>query len=154
MSPYDERNLERLVHQALGDLPRRPAPITLEARVQAEVARRAARPWWRKGFAHWPGPARAGFAVLALGAVPAFMLAATRLMARVDVAHLETTLAPEMRFFHAATSLAQTLSTLGGDIIGSIPALWLYGGVATFAALYLALFGLGAAAYRTLYASA
>ena len=116
MSPYDERNLERLVHQALGDLPRRPAPITLEARVQAEVARRAARPWWRKGFAHWPGPARAGFAVLALGAVPAFMLAATRLMARVDVAHLETTLAPEMRFFHAATSLAQTLSTLGGDI--------------------------------------
>jgi hypothetical protein len=37
--------------------------------------------------------------------------------------------------------------------LGSIPPLWLYGGAATIVALYLALFGLGAATYRTLTAS-
>ena len=35
--------------------------------------------------------------------------------------------------------------------IASIPPLWLYGGLAFVAALYATFFGLGAAAYRTLY---
>jgi hypothetical protein len=46
------------------------------------------------------------------------------------------------------------LSTLGGltpVLLRAIPSGWLYVGVAVSLALYIVLFGLGAAAYRTLY---
>jgi hypothetical protein len=36
-------------------------------------------------------------------------------------------------------------------LVGAIPTTWLYGGIAAGAMLYVILFGLGAAAYRTLY---
>jgi len=36
-------------------------------------------------------------------------------------------------------------------MVGSIPPLWLYGGLAFVALMYAAFFGLGAAAYRALY---
>ena len=46
------------------------------------------------------------------------------------------------------------LSTVGGltpVLLRAIPSGWLYAGVAVSVALYMVLFGLGAAAYRTLY---
>jgi hypothetical protein len=36
----------------------------LEARVYCEIERRAALPWWRLSFAHWPLFARAAFLVM------------------------------------------------------------------------------------------
>jgi hypothetical protein len=38
-------------------------------------------------------------------------------------------------------------------LVHNIPALWIYAGVCVLAAMYAMLFGLSAAAYRTLYAS-
>ena len=49
--------LERFIHQTLRALPDRKAPGTLEARVLAEVERRAAIPWWHKSWSYWPQPA-------------------------------------------------------------------------------------------------
>ena len=46
------------------------------------------------------------------------------------------------------------MSSVGGIaavLVRIIPPLWLYGGLALGIMLYVALFGLGAAAYRTLY---
>ena len=37
-------------------------------------------------------------------------------------------------------------------MLRNIPPLWLYGGLALFAAMYATLFGLGAAAYKALHA--
>ena len=38
-----------------------------------------------------------------------------------------------------------------GRMLGSIPSLWLYGGLTVIAALYATFFGLGAVAYRAIY---
>lgn len=153
MNPHDEKNLERLVDRALRDLPPRRAPQTLEIRVQAEIARRAARPWWLKGFTHWPMAARGAFAVVCIGLVPLVIMAITWGTARVNAAQLKVVFASELHWANAAAHFGGTIMTLAADLIGSIPPLWLYGGAATIAALYVALFGLGAAAYRTLYAT-
>ena len=61
-TPNDtDQKLERLLHGALRGTPDRPAPVDLEARVLAAIARGAALPWWRRSFAHWPAAARFGF---------------------------------------------------------------------------------------------
>lgn len=65
--PFEaERRLERLLDRTLRGLPVRRAPATLESRVLAELARRAALPWWRRSFVHWPQAARAVFASMCL----------------------------------------------------------------------------------------
>jgi len=69
-------SLEREVSRALREVPLRRAPPSLESRVLAEIGRRAALPWWRRSFARWPRPARAGFTVTC-GALVAALLAAT-----------------------------------------------------------------------------
>jgi hypothetical protein len=63
---------------------------------------------------------------------------------------------PQFAWFQAVTDIAgaftNTFINTCGAILRSIPLLWLYVGAAAIAALYATLFGLGAAAYRTLYA--
>src|SRR5476649_1202935 len=63
-SPDSHEKLEQLIHRTLREQPARRAPRSLEQRVLAELERRAALPWWRRSFAHWPLPARAGFLVI------------------------------------------------------------------------------------------
>lgn len=150
MTPQEQQKLEHLVGRVLRDLPPRPAPPSLEARVQAELARRVALPWWRKSFRHWPMFARMGFVV-----VSALVVAGTAwISSGLGWAHLKTAFAAEIGWFEAAGRLFATTSDVAHTLVGSIPPLWLYGGLAIIAALYLALFGLGAAAYRALYTSA
>jgi hypothetical protein len=40
-----------------------------------------------------------------------------------------------------------------GEVFRDLPSFWIYGGAAILGALYLTLFGVSAAAYRTLYAA-
>jgi hypothetical protein len=49
--------------------------------------------------------------------------------------------------------VCETIVHSATAVVGSISPLWLYGGAALVVGMYVALFGLGAAAYRTLYAS-
>lgn len=153
MNPQDEQQLESLVNRAVRGLPTRSAPVTLEMRVQAEIARRAALPWWRKSYVDWPMAARTAFAVLALGVVKAVLVGWVWAQGGVDTAKVKSFFAPAVRWIDAASTLVHAVSNLIGATFESIPLVWLYGGAAMLIALYVALFGLGAATYRTLRAS-
>jgi hypothetical protein len=149
MNPHDEQKLERLIHQTLRELPRRRAPGTLEQRVMAELERRAALPWWKQNFAHWPTGVRVAFLGFSVALVAAIMWG----MAGVNVGQARDVFATQIGWMDAIASVGRALRDFAGATISGIPSLWLYGGLATIGALYVALFGLGAAAYRTLYAS-
>jgi hypothetical protein len=137
--PHDP--LEHLFDRTLRELPLRRAPPALESRVFAELERRASLPWWRRSFAHWPLTARA-----------AFLLICTAL-AGLAIAGAAAAIA-DVRSLYWAREIGGLVSA-GGSLVallsGIAPPLWFYQGIAVCAVLYAALFGLGAALYRTLY---
>jgi hypothetical protein len=141
--------LEQLVHRELRALPPRSAPRTLESRVLAEIARRAALPWWQQDFAHWPMAARAAFVVSSAALIAAILW----LLPNFGRSELDQALAPQLATFDSLRAIASRVAEFGGLVVRSISPVWIYGGLAALAALYAVLFGLGTAAYRTLYAS-
>ena len=143
--------LEQVLHQALSGLPPRRAPGTLESRVANELARRALLPWWRASFASWPVAARVMFIL-----VCAVLAAATILggvSAYLGDRSFEEISAVVLSWAHPLLTVLSSAGGLVALLVHVIPPLWLYGilGVGIF--LYVSLFGLGAAAYRTLYLS-
>lgn len=133
--------LERLLDHALHELPLRQAPPTLESRVLRELARRAALPWWRRSFAHWPLLARAAFLVVCGGLIRVAFLGGVTAVAGVRSLSWA-------REIGAITAAAANLAAL---LAHTAPPTWVYEGIAACALLYVVLFGLGAAVYRTLY---
>jgi hypothetical protein len=147
----NEQELEQFVHRTLRSLPDRQAPRTLEARVLAEIERRAAIPWWHKSFAHWPSSVRAAFLAVGSAAVAAFVAAGYFLTAGVEA----SAVAGEMTArAGGVVAVATWVRDFAATLIASIPPLWFYGGLAFVGVMYLSLFGLGAMAYRTLYRNA
>ena len=144
----DPQSLERLTATVLRDLPSRRAPASLEARVMAELERRATQPWWRLSYRDWPLFVRLLFIAACVGLGSIAVRATEWLFGRSasTLSGIESELAP------AAVSLKATASTFS-FIAHSIPSLWIYSALAIIAVMYVALFGIGAAAYRTLYAS-
>jgi hypothetical protein len=134
--------LERLLDRALRELPLRRAPLTLESRVCGELERRAALPWWRRSFAHWPLLARAAFIVICGGLIRLAFLGGATAVAGVR----SLSWAREVGAITA--SWAANLAAL---LAHTAPPTWAYEGIAVCAALYAVLFGLAAAVYRTLY---
>ena len=136
-----EEALDRRLDRTLRELPQRRAPATLEYRVLGELRRRAALPWWRRSFAHWPLLARALFLAICGASIRLALLGGD-------------TAAAGVRSFSWARQLG-TLAASGGNLAALLartaPPLWLYDGIAVCGVLYAILFGLGAAAYRTLY---
>lgn len=140
--PNVDQKLERFIDQALRQQPALRAPASLQSRVLAELARRAALPWWRCSFSHWPLAAK-GIFVAACGALIKLAFSGTGWV-------LGAASAPAA----SVRSTAEVASSLGNVtrlIFESIPSYWIYLGAGFAAVLYLALFGLGATAYRTLY---
>jgi hypothetical protein len=133
--------LERMLDQTLAALPLRRAPATLEARVLGELRRRAALPWWRRSFVHWPVPARAAFLALCVVSIG---LAVRGAAAAADVVDSLAWAREAGILLISGTNLAASLAH------AALPG-WLYGAIAVIALLYAFLFGLGAAVYRTLY---
>jgi hypothetical protein len=133
--------LEPVFDRALRELPLRRAPTSLESRVLRELERRAALPWWRRSFTHWPLMARAAFLVIC---------GASAVLAIVGAA----TAAADVRSLYWAREIGALMAS-GGSLLGLLariaPPLWLYEGIAVCGVLYAALFGLGAVLYRTLY---
>jgi hypothetical protein len=144
-----EQKLEQVLHQGLSGLPPRRAPSTLESRVANELARRAQLPWWRASFANWPVAARVMFIL-----VCAVLGAATILggiSAYLGDRSFDEASALLLSWAHPFLTVVSSAGGLLTLLLRVIPPLWLYGilGVGIF--LYVTLFGLGAAAYRTLY---
>jgi len=149
LPPENPRDpLEVLVHRTLRARPLRRAPRTLEPRVLAELARRAALPWWHKSFAFWPAPVRAAFFVLSAIAAAALVVGIYLVSASAS-----QQLANELAGRFGWLAFVRQLLATGADtlvvVARSIPSLWLLGGAALFAAAYAALIGVGAVAYRT-----
>ncbi|MFL6617389.1 MAG: hypothetical protein ACJ8MH_02230 [Povalibacter sp.] len=142
--------LERFVDAALRDLPPRRAPSTLEMRVFAELQRRAELKWWQRSYAEWPALARILFVIACIAVGSALVRGFSWFFGGVESSAAWSGVASEIT--PAAASVKATASALS-FIAHSIPSLWVYGAVAVIAVLYATLFGIGAAAYRTLYAS-
>ncbi len=139
---------EALVNRVLREIPARRAPASLQLRVLEELSRRAALPWWRRGFANWPLAARG--AVMALcGAIVALTFfgewagAGARALQEIQLISTSWT--------HPAVTAVMSAAGCVALLGRVIPQSWLYGGVAMGTVLYCVLFGLGAAAYHTLY---
>jgi hypothetical protein len=149
-TPLDPHRLEQLVGRALRDQPLRKAPPALAAHVMAEIARRASVPWWRKSFSHWPSAARIGFLVVSLGVARIAITLMTRISGGpLGVNAVEHATAPVgwLADVLAAATFSQQLLT---TIARAVPSTYLYGVTATVVALYLLVFSVSAATYRTL----
>jgi hypothetical protein len=147
--PDSERRLEQLMDRTLRGLPARRAPLSLESSVLRELERLAARPWWRRSYAHWPIEARAAFVLVCTSLIGLMFVLAGWMSGTAFSWHEPGTL-PISSVRHAV-AIVTAAAELAGLLASSIPHSWLYTGLAAGTVLYTALFGLGAAAYRALY---
>lgn len=143
--------IEQLVHRELRSLPPRRAPRTLEARVLAAIEHQAAVAWYHKSWSYWPTPVKAAFATGSTGLIIAVAIGLTLLGRAPQADALSQRIGEKMQGVSSLLSLGTWAVEFTGRMLGSIPPLWLYGGVAMIAALYATLFGLGAFAYRTIH---
>lgn len=148
-SPED---LEKLIHQTLRSLPAHRAPRSLESRVLAAIEARASLPWWRQSFTQWPVAARVAFFVGSAGVAKLMLMAIVWAMAGFDSTQYATAFSSQFAWIENAAAVVTAIFDFCAMLYRSIPPLWLYGGLAFVAVMYTTLFGLGAAAYRTLYA--
>jgi hypothetical protein len=141
-----EQKLEQALAEALKGLPLRRAPGTLELRVVDELERRAALPWWRVSFMHWPAAARVAFVIVCIALVAATFLGSV--FAFVGDRSFNEAAALVLSWVQPLLAVMSSAGGVATLLVRVIPPLWLYGGMALGIMLYLALFGLGAAAYR------
>jgi hypothetical protein len=150
MNNHNPQDLEAKMHRVLRGLPDRKAPSGLEARILAELSRRAALPWWRKSFAYWPSAVRISF--LAVSVLAAVLLASGLvLLGNSSGAHvLSGGFSNAYNWYLLARDIAVSARYRVGSLASSVPSLWLYGGIAALAVGYATLVAFGAATYRVL----
>lgn len=136
---HDE--LERQLTRALQGQPPRRAPSTLERRVLAQIEAGATAIGWRRGFAHWPVAARVAFLAASVGVVKLALLLGTWLATPLDSPAVSVQLPAQITWL-------QTLFVAIGSVVHTVPSVWVHGGIALLAIMYVALFGIGASAYR------
>ena len=146
----NDKHVEEMVHQALRELPARRAPRSLEQRVLAEIERRAALPWWRKSFTHWPAPARAGFVIVCAALVVLALVGRVWMMAGFDPAALKPAFAQPFVWIESLWVAVRAVAGSFEIVFRNIPPAWLYGSLVFFGSMYAALFGLGAAALKAI----
>ncbi|MFC4310775.1 hypothetical protein ACFPN2_16900 [Steroidobacter flavus] len=142
----NEQQLERFIDRALRDQPLRRAPVDLESKVMAEIARRAAAPWWQGSFSGWPVAARLLFIIASAGFITLVLKASAMILDPINPSARSAALFADVAWI---PSLFATI----GQVFHDLPSFWIYVGAAILGALYLTLFGVSAAAYRTLYAA-
>ena len=149
---HSPEELEKMIHGTLRSLPERRAPRSLETRVMAAIAAREAMPWWRQSYRAWPMAARLAFVVVSVALAAGLMLATVWAMTDLRSSDVSRFFATPLLWIEVARDAMTSMANIGAVIVRQIPTLWLYGGLAVFAAAYAAMFGIGAAAYRTLIA--
>jgi hypothetical protein len=150
-SKDEQARLELMVSRWLSAQPLRRAPPTMASQVLAQLEHRAALPWWRHSFLRWPVAARIGFLLLAIGATKLVLVMNQWGITRLDL--VKASAAPEMNWLHTLTGALSGTGNLLMLVVNSFSTTWLYGAGIVLAAMYVALFGLGATAYRTLYSN-
>ncbi len=148
MNPYNSDKLEAAIHGVLRRLPDRKAPAGLEGRVFAELARRAALPWWRKSFSHWPSTVRMGFVAGSVLAGLLMVLGLITLSGTQSAHQVSGSIANSLAWLTFARDLVSTTEGKARILLAATPSVWLYGAVGTVAVCYAALAAIGAATYR------
>ena len=148
--PLDERELEQFIGSVLRQQPMRQAPASLEAAILQRLATAAAEPWWLQGFSRWPWLARSLFLALSAGLVWLSYTTTARLGSLWQAAGQSAPANTVRTGMHMFANLGDALQTLGGMVTRNISPVWVYGSASLALLLYAALFGLGAAAFRTL----
>jgi len=143
--PQPDDTLARDIHRLLRSLPDRAAPASLEDRVFAEIARRAALPWWRQSFALWPRAARAASLAVSAAVAVAMVLTFAHLLDIIPGA-IETT-----PLVATLSGIWNLVAGFCAQLLGRIPAFTWTIIIAVIAACHTALLGFGAAAYRYLW---
>jgi hypothetical protein len=153
MSNYDQPpdHLERWIERHVQALALRRAPQELPARVVAELQRRAASPWWRKSFLYWPVVARIAFAALCLELANASITLLRWLSAEPLSVEFSVMLSRPFTWTERLIEAVQRIQAFFELVLSHLPIPWLYGGLLAVVLMYIALFGIGAAAYRALY---
>lgn len=145
------QQLEQFVNKYCRQQPLRTAPATLQARVMRELQARAALPWWRKSFVHWPLWSQALFVMAALIAAKLLLMLADRIgghwLVSTGAAARSSTLVQNV------STIATVSHDVSTQLFGMIPMPLVYGAVFVIAMLYLVLFGIGVTTYKTLYAA-
>lgn len=147
MKPSPE-DLEKFVHRALREMPNRSAPRTLEMRVLAELERRAALPWWRQSFAHWPAAMRSVFLVISAAAAAILIGGLFLVMRNPETAQMAGAVSARFGWLLVLRSMVDGAQGTAGVVFRAIPPLWLYGSLAFLGVCYATVIGVGAAAYR------
>ncbi len=142
--------LEQLLMRVLRDQPPLQAPASLEANVLREIERRAALPWWRKSFTTWPQLARVALLLALAGVVKLALDALVWLTTNVRGSQVATAIEQPVDWLHTFSNVAKSLGTAAQLLVSAIPSPWLYAGLLLGVAMYVSLFGVGAAVYRTL----
>jgi len=119
----------------------------------AALEQRAAIAWYHQSWSYWPSAVRAAFLAVATGVSGAALTAFYLLSTGVDTTSLSSEFADRFSGVLRLGSIVTGASDFVGLVIRNTPPLWLYGGAAFLAVMYVSFFGLGAAAYRTLYRS-
>jgi hypothetical protein len=139
--------LEKLIDRLCREQPALHAPSTLSARVLAEIERRAALPWWRRSFSHWPVPVRTAFiAVCGAAILTSLSAPLARVFATVNVP-----LTWAYQTGATVSLLNSVFGHVGADLAHSVSPFWLYGTGLGIGGLYVLFAGLCATTYRTLY---
>ena len=146
-----KENADPTLTRVLRSLPARLAPASLESRVLQQLERRRALGSWRLGFAHWPVAARAAFITTCIVLIGASLLD-TR-WSTLGAGVWRQAFSWAASWAYPAVGAIVSTTAVSTRIVDTLPANWLYALLAIGAALYVALFGLGVAAYRTLYLS-
>lgn len=139
-----EEQLELWVDRLLREQPDRLAPDTLELRVLDHVRQHALRSWWLCNYSYWPVAARIALVMTSI----ACGLLGVRVMTWITVPMVSTPFAQQLP---GSLRWIEALYEAITVVMNHLPPLWMYGVLTVLAVLYGALFGLGAAAYRTLY---
>jgi hypothetical protein len=142
-APDPDSRLERSIDRLLRDQPLRRAPPGLAVRVMKHIEREA-RPWWRKDFSRWPAAARIGVLAASVASGVVAWMVGVWMDAELELASTRVAEAPPITTLRALRAAVDALTH-------PIPTDWFYLGIAVLVAMYLSFFGLGAAAYRTLY---
>lgn len=149
MSDRDEQ-LETFIGRVLRDQPPLQAPASLMDNVLREIELRAVLPWWRKSFMHWPQLARIALLVALVGIAKFALDAFVWLTMSVRDSNVATAIEQPVSWVHSISSIGRSLGTAAEALVTAIPPVWLYSGLLLGLAMYVALFGVGAAVYRTL----
>lgn len=151
MKKLNEKELEQLIHATLRSLPDRKAPGTLEARVLSALEHRAAVAWYHQSWGYWPAAVRSIFLAVATAVGGATVTAFYLVSQGVDAGAVAREAGSRFEWLSRFYNVGVWSVDFVNHVVGSIPSLWIYGGLAILAALYATFFGIGAAAYRTLY---